>query len=156
MSSLGPISDGVTRYLRRYLVMSEISSRLMLRCRRTLFHRPPLLLHDGGGCGGGDVDHALLTSHVVKKIPFPLRCVHVSPPPALQSQKYPPSARAPLPPTFIRRRVMHVSPGEGWGGGQWQCKGAEERDKMAMMTTTTTTLPLPQTERATSACTVEP
>jgi hypothetical protein len=67
----------------------------------------------------------------------------------------PPPTRAPLPPTFIRRRVMHVLPGEGWGGGQRRCEGAEERDTMAM-TTTTTTLPLLQTERTTSACAVEP
>jgi len=33
------------------------SSTLLLRCRHTLFHRPPLLLYNGGGRGGGDVDH---------------------------------------------------------------------------------------------------
>jgi hypothetical protein len=50
---------------------------------------------------------------------------------------------------------MHVFPGEGWGGGQRRCEGAEERDTMAT-TTTTTTLPLLQTERTPSACAVEP
>ena len=43
--------------------------------------------------------------------------------PIIQSCWQPPSTCVPLPPTFIQRRVMPVSPGEGWGGGQRQCGG---------------------------------
>ena len=78
MSSLGPISAGVTS---RYLVMSEISSRLMLRCRRMLFHHPPLLLHDGGGRGGGDVDHGSPYFSRGRKNPISVASRPSSPPP---------------------------------------------------------------------------
>jgi len=91
----------------------------------------------------------------IEKIPFPSCRAHRLPFPPFNPNNTPPPTRSPLPPTFIRRRVMHVLPGEGWGGGQRRCEGAEERDMMAT-TTTTTTLPLLQTERTTSACAVEP
>ena len=74
--------------------------------------------------------------------------------PPFNPNNIPPRPRAPHP-NNLQTRVMHVSPGEGWGGGQRRCEGAEERDTMAT-TMTTTTLPLPQTERTTSACAVEP
>ncbi len=152
-------SSTISHHASRYLVMlSEISSRLMLRCRRTLFHRPPLLLHDGGGRGWGNVNHGSPYFSCGQKNPISVASRPSSPPPPFNPNNTPPSARAPLPPTFIRRRVMHVLPGEGWGGGQRRCEGAEERDTMATTRTTmtTTTLPLPQTERTTSACAVEP
>ena len=91
----------------------------------------------------------------IEKIPFPSCRAHRLPFQPFNPNNTPPPTRSPLPPTFIRRRVMHVLPGEGWGGGQRRCEGAEERDMMAT-TTTTTTLPLLQTERTTSACAVEP
>jgi len=54
----------------------------------------------------------------------------VSPPLPFNPNNTPPSVRAPLPPTFIRRRVMHVLPGGGWRGGatamRW--RGGERRD----------------------------
>ena len=171
MSSLGPISAGVTR---RYLQISAVVQYLVTpadiwSCRRyrhilccaavarySIAHLCCCTM--AVDVVGAMSTMALLTSHVVEKIPFPSRRAHRLPPPPFNPNNTPPPTRSPLPPTFIRRRVMHVFPGEGWGGGQRRCEGAEERDTMATTTTTTTatTLPLPQTERTTSACAVEP
>ena len=140
MSSLGPISAGLTRYLRRYLQISaDICSTISCHpadiwsCRR---YRHVLCCAAVARysiarlcCCTMAVDvvgamstMALLTSHVVKKIPFPSRRAHRLPPPPFNPNNTPPSAHAPLPPTFIRRRVMHVSPGEGWGRGNGDAK----------------------------------
>ena len=157
MSSLGPISAGVTRYLRRYLQISAVVQYLVTpadiwSCRRYRH----VLCCAAVACYsitrlccctmavdvvGAMSTMALLTSHVVEKIPFPSRRAHRLPPPPFNPNNTPPSARAPSP---------NIHPKEG----------AEKRDTMATMkmmtTTTTTTLPLPQTERTTTACAVEP
>jgi hypothetical protein len=158
-------------------MLLEISPRLMLRCRRTLFHRPPLLLHDGGGRGGGNVDHGSPYFSHGQKNPISVASRPSSPPPRPSipiiprtkklevqflssnsselAERIPLRARAPSPNVHPKACDACVA-GGGLGGGQRRCEGAEERDTMATTTTTTTTLPLPQTERTASACAVEP
>ncbi len=181
MSSLGPISAGVTRYLQISAVVQYfVTPADIWSCRR---YRHVFVLCCAAVarysitrlcCCTMAVDvvgamstMALLTSHVVKKIPFPSRRTHRPPPPPPFNPNNTPPLRAHAPSPNVHPKACDACvDGGGFGGGQRRCEGAEERDTMVTTTTTTTTtttatmlplpLPLPQTERTTSACAVEP
>jgi hypothetical protein len=110
MSSLGPISAGVTR---RYLQISAVVQYLVApadiwSCRRyrhilccaavarySIAHLCCCTM--AVDVVGAMSTMALLTSHVVEKIPFPSRRAHrLPPPPPFNPNNTPPSARAPL------------------------------------------------------------
>ena len=59
---------------------------------------------------------------IIEKIPFPSCRAHHLPFPPFNPNNTPPPTCAPLSPTFIRRRVMHVLLREGWGGGNGDAK----------------------------------
>ena len=92
---------------------------LMLRCRRRLFHRPPLLLHDGGGRGGGDVDHGSPYFSRGRKNSISVASHPSSPPPPRPSIPIiPPPPRArPFPQRSSEKACDACVAGGGWGGG---------------------------------------